>query len=122
MAPASLFADVDGASASRCVELGVAIRRLDAPLDGLDQLSEILPSRELDPHLVASKRRRSEVEDGIAGALAEERDPRWIWYRAQQHDGYERAAWVLLEAESTQCDRSHSPSAPSDRRANGMKG
>jgi len=44
------------------------------------------------------------------------------WYRAQQHDGYERAAWFLLEAEPTQCDRSHSPPSRRDRRANEMKG
>ena len=48
-----------------------------------------------------------------AAALAEERDPRWIWYRVQQHDGHERAASFLLEAEPGQYDRSHSPPSPS---------
>src|SRR5216683_6350934 len=89
-----------------------------APLYGLNQLPKILPSRGPDPHLVASERGRGDVEHGIAAPLAEERDPRWIWYRVQQHDGHERAASLLLEAEPSQYDRSHSPPSPPDRRTN----
>ena len=74
--------------ASWRVELRIDIRPLDAPLYGLNQLPEILSSREPDPHLVASERGRGDVEHGIAAALAEERDPRWIWYRVQQHDAF----------------------------------